>query len=148
MALSLQQISDRLEIQDLCWHYAELIDSKQFDALRDVFTEDAHIDYSCFGGAVGNREEIIAFLKEAFTMFPNSQHLNANMQVKLDGDTASGRIMCFNPQEISLGEGQDTTFMLGLWYVDNYVRTPGGWRIQKRVEEKSWTFATPDFMNL
>ncbi len=36
----------------------------------------------------------------------------------------------------------------GLWYVDEYVRTPAGWRIRRRVEEKSWVFNTPDFMKL
>ncbi|MBT8138900.1 MAG: nuclear transport factor 2 family protein [Gammaproteobacteria bacterium] len=147
MTLSLQEISDRMEIQDLCWHYADTIDQKNFDELRNIFSEDAHIDYSCFGGAVGNREEIISFLKEALAIFPHSQHLNANMQIKLDGDTATGRIMCLNPQEMDLGESDNVTYMLGLWYVDEYVRTDAGWRIRKRVEEKSWTFNTPDFMN-
>ena len=44
--LSLQEISDRLEIQDLVWRYSEIIDAKDFDKLReDVFTADAFIDY-------------------------------------------------------------------------------------------------------
>ena len=62
MTLSIQEISDRFEIQDLCYRYAQLIDAKQFDELREVFTEDAHIDYSVFGGAVGGLEDIIQFL--------------------------------------------------------------------------------------
>jgi len=63
--LSQQQLSDRLEIQDLVFHYADLIDSKQFDQLRDeVFTTDAHIDYSAMGGSVGDLEETITFLRE------------------------------------------------------------------------------------
>ena len=33
--LSLQEISDRLEIQDLAWRYSEIIDTKDFDKLRD-----------------------------------------------------------------------------------------------------------------
>ena len=42
--LSLQEISDRLEIQDLAWRYSEIIDTKDFDKLRDdVFTPDAFI---------------------------------------------------------------------------------------------------------
>lgn len=146
MTLSIQEISDRFEIQDLCYRYADIIDQKRFDELRDVFSEDAHIDYSVFGGAVGNREEIIAFLKEALSIFPNTQHLNANIQIEIDGDNARGRVMCFNPQELDLGESGKTTFMLGLWYVDKYRRTEAGWRITERLEEKSWTFNTPDFM--
>ncbi|MCZ6828994.1 MAG: nuclear transport factor 2 family protein [Gammaproteobacteria bacterium] len=149
--LSQQELSDRFEIQDLCYRYAEIIDSKDFDALRgEIFTADAHIDYSVFGGSVGGLEDTIDFLKQALTneLFPAHQHLNANLQVTLAGDEASGRIMCFNPQQISLGEEDSQLFMLGLWYLDKYVRTQQGWRICERIEEKSWVFNTPDFMQL
>lgn len=148
MTLSLQEISDRFEIQDLLYDYAAIIDGKDFDRLRDIFTEDAFIDYSVYGGAKGSLEEIISFLKEAMSIFPNTHHLNANLQIRLKGDAGEGRIMCFNPQEMSLGEGKTHTFMLGLWYVDRYVRTAKGWRIARRVEEKCWKFNLPDFMKL
>ena len=147
--LSLQEISDRLEIEDLCYRYAEIIDNKDFDALREeVFTADAHIDYSVFGGSVGGVEDTIAFLKQALThdAFPYHQHLNANIRVQLQGDEASARVMCFNPQELAMPDGENCLFMLGLWYVDKYRRTQTGWRITSRVEERSWTFNTPDFM--
>lgn len=148
--LSQQELSDRFEIQDLVFHYSHLIDTKDVDRLReDIFTADAHIDYSAFGGSVGNLEETLAFLKSSLTtgMFPNSQHLNANVQVQLQGDSATGRVMCFNPMEMSLGEGKLHTFFLGLWYLDEYRRTDKGWRIARREEVKSWTFNLPDFMN-
>lgn len=145
--LSPQEMSDRFEIQDLVYHYSHCIDQRNFDALVDVFSEDAHIDYSVFGGAVGNPTDIIAFLKQALAAFKTYQHLNANVQIQLDGDTATGRVMCFNPQDLKLGKGQSQLFMLGLWYRDKYIRTPKGWRIQERVEEKSWAFNLPDFIN-
>ena len=153
MTLSLQEISDRLEIQDLVYRYADIIDAQRFDELRTVFTDDAHIDYAETGGAVGSVEEIIAFLKKALAVFPNTQHLNGNMQISLygdgdgDGDTATGRVMCFNPMELDTGEGRHT-FMLGVWYRDHYRRCAGGWRIARRVEEKSWHFNLPDFMQM
>ncbi|MEZ5573263.1 MAG: nuclear transport factor 2 family protein [Halioglobus sp.] len=149
--LSQQELSDRFEIQDLVFLYAHLIDSKQFDRLRDeIFTADAYIDYSAMGGSVGDLEETITFLKASLTdqLFPNSQHLNANVQVQLQGDTATGRVMCFNPMEMGVGEGKKHTFFMGLWYVDEYRRTDNGWRIARREEVKSWVFAAPDFMNL
>ncbi|PLW66841.1 nuclear transport factor 2 family protein [Pseudohalioglobus lutimaris] len=149
--LSQQEISDRFEIQDLVYRYAELIDGKRFDALRDtVFTADAHIDYSAMGGSVGDLEETLKFLKAALTdeLFPASQHLNANVQVTLDGDSASGRVMCFNPMHMSMPDGSSQVYFIGLWYVDEYKRTENGWRISRREEEKSWVFNTPDFMDL
>ncbi len=147
--LSHQEISDRFEIQDLVFRYAHLIDSRQFDQLRDVFTEDAFVDYSVYGGSVGDLDTTIEFLEQAVTreLFPNCQHLNANVQVSLHGDTASGRVMCFNPMEMNLPGGDSQTYMLGLWYVDEYRRTAAGWRICRRVEEKCWAFNTPDFMD-
>jgi ketosteroid isomerase-like protein len=143
MTLSLQEISDRMEIQDLVYEYAAIIDQKRFDDLSEVFTEDARIDYSAVGGPVGSRDEIIAFLKQVMAMFPNHQHLNANPQIKVDGDTATGRVMCFNPQEIAKPDGTTHIFMVGLWYVDEYRRTPDGWRISRRTEEKSYLFNPP-----
>ena len=148
MTLSLQEISDRMEIQDLLYHYAELIDGKRFDELVNVFTPDSHIDYSAFGGSVGNLEETIAFLKKAMPMFPHTQHSNANVQIKVSGDSGTGRVMCFNPQEMDLPSGGKQVMMFGLWYIDEYARTDAGWRIRRRSEEKSWTFNTPDFMKL
>jgi len=148
---SQQELSDRFDIQDLVFHYADLIDTRQIDRLKDeVFTDDAHIDYSAMGGSVGGVEETIEFLKASLTaeLFPNTQHLNANVQVTLDGDTATGRVMCFNPMNMSVGEGETQTFFLGLWYIDEYRRIDQGWRISSRAEEKSWAFNTPDFMTL
>ena len=150
MTLSNKEISDRLEIQDLLYAYADAIDQKRFDDLRNVFDDDAHIDYSVYGGSVGNAEETIAFLKKALgkKWTPNYQHLNANMQIRVEGDRGHGRVMCFNPQEVVGPDGKNHTFMLGLWYVDEYVRTADGWRIRRRVEEKSWAFGAPDFIRL
>jgi 3-phenylpropionate/cinnamic acid dioxygenase small subunit len=148
--LSQQELSDRFEIQDLVFHYADLVDKQDIDALRDVFTGDAHIDYSAMGGSVGNVEETLAFLRASLTseLFPNTQHLNANVQVELDGDQARGRVMCFNPMEMAMSDGGTQTFFLGLWYADEYRRTENGWRISRRAEEKSWVFNAPDFMSL
>ncbi len=152
MMLSMQEISDRFELQDLVFRYSQIIDAKDFDALRDdVFTEDAFIDYSVFGGSKGNLEDTIAFLHEAMAIFPNTQHLNANVQIEIDAadpDKASGRVMCFNPQEMELKGQQKQIFFCGLWYVDEYRRTDRGWRISRRVEEKSYVFNAPDFMKI
>jgi hypothetical protein len=40
-------------------------------------------------------------------------------------------------------DGKTHIFMCGLWYVDEYRRTDAGWRISRRVEEKSYVFNPP-----
>ncbi|MCL4103947.1 UNVERIFIED_CONTAM: hypothetical protein GTU68_034809 [Idotea baltica] len=148
--LSLQEISDRLEVEDLIKNYSHAVDSREFDRFRDLFTPDAHIDYSAFDGSVGTLEETISFLKSAVTkeLFPNCQHMISNILLDLKGDAGTGRVMCLNPMEMAMPDGSVHVFMLGLWYLDEYVRTPAGWRMSRREEEKSWTFNTPDFMNI
>ncbi len=143
MTLSLQEISDRFEIQDLIVEYCDVIDKCDIDRLDDIFTADAFIDYSAVGGEKGDLESIKAFLKAALPIFKNTQHLISNFQIKVDGDGATGRIMCFNPMEFDDEKTGNPIACLGLWYVDEYVRKEQGWRIKSRVEEKSYQFNTP-----
>lgn len=69
--LSLQEISDRLEIQDLLSRYSYAIDDGDWDALDDVFMPDAVIDYSETGGAKGSVAQIKAWLPVAMKRFPD-----------------------------------------------------------------------------
>ena len=135
MPMSMEEISDRLEIQDLMVRYSYAIDNRDWDALDDVFTPDAHIDYSVFGGSVGNLAETKAFLTEAMPMFTTLQHMVSGTTIEFDGDTATTKTQCHNP--MTMGDAEKPDLMVcGLWYVDKLVRTPDGWRIKERVEEK------------
>ncbi|GAB3630561.1 hypothetical protein PTE30175_03208 [Pandoraea terrae] len=141
--LTLQEISDRLEIQQLMVDYSTAIDQKMFDALDDVFTPDAYIDYRAMGGIDGRFPEVKAWLKEVMTAFPNRQHMVGNMSIRVIGDAASARTICFNPMEVPLHQGGSQVMFLGLWYIDKFVRTPQGWRMSERVEEKCYEHNVP-----
>jgi hypothetical protein len=140
--MSMQEISDRLEIQDLFVSYSYAIDTRNWDALDDVFTPDAFIDYSVFGGSKGDLATTKEFLASAMTIFPSFQHMVSTSKITIEGDTADARTICHNP--MTMGEGDDADLMVcGLWYVDKLVRTPQGWRIKERVEEKSYMRVFP-----
>ena len=142
--LSLQEISDRLEIQDLFARYSFAIDDRDWDALDSVFTPDARIDYSETGGAKGGFAEIKAWLPEALERFPRYQHMVATTKLELDGDAAHSRTILFNPMVWRGDEGAEQVFFIGLWYRDRLVRTPDGWRIAERYEEMGYTHNVPD----
>lgn len=144
--LSLQEISDRLEIQQLVVDYSTAIDSRNFDALDKVFIGDAYVDYRAMGGIDGRYPEVKTWLRDALGMFPAYQHMISNVSIVLNGNEASGRIVCFNPMEMTLLDGTRQTFFLGLWYVDRYLRTAAGWRIAQRSEEKCYGFNVPDVL--
>lgn len=131
--LSLQEISDRLEIQQLLVDYATAIDQRRFDDLDRIFTPDAYIDYRAMGGIDGVFPDVKAWLSSVLPNFPAYYHLLGNFDIRLDGDTARGRTMCFNPMQFSV-DGQ--ILFCALWYDDEFLRTPGGWRMTRRVETK------------
>lgn len=142
--LSLQEISDRIEIQDLFARYSFAIDERDWDALDSVFTPDAAIDYTETGGAKGSLAQIKAWLPTALTRFPMFQHMVATTKLTLDGDSATSRTILFNPMTFRPEGGPDQVFFIGLWYRDLLVRTAQGWRIAERYEEIGWTHNVPD----
>ncbi|MDF3341667.1 nuclear transport factor 2 family protein [Mycolicibacterium septicum] len=132
--LSLAEISDRLEIQQLLIDYSTAIDRRLFDDLDAVFTSDAYIDYRAMGGIDGQYPEVKAWLAEVLPNFPAYAHMLGNFDVRIDGDKATSRTICFNPMVLP-GLEQQVLFC-GLWYEDEFVRTADGWRMSRRVETK------------
>jgi hypothetical protein len=132
--LSLEEISDRFEIQQLLIDYSTAIDKRRFDDLDQVFTPDAYIDYRAMGGIDGSFPEVKAWLAQVLPNFPVYAHMLGNFDVRIDGDSASSRTICFNP--MVLGGDQNQILFCGLWYDDEFVRTPEGWRMSRRVEAK------------
>lgn len=147
MSYSPQELADKLAIQELVFDYSDAIDRKEFDRLDDIFLPDAVIDYTAMGGPRGTYPEIKKFLQEALPNFEEYYHLNANVRTWLDGDRATGRVMCFNPMTVSMPDGSNQVMFLGLFYDDKYVRTDKGWRFAERTEVRSWGYNIPDFMN-
>lgn len=143
MTLSLQQISDRLEIEDILARYSFAIDERDWDALDAIFTADARIDYSETGGAAGSLAEIKRWLPVALERFPVFQHMVATTKLDIDGDEARSRTILFNPMVHEAADGERRTFFIGLWYRDRFVRTADGWRIAERHEEMAWVHNAP-----
>lgn len=143
---SLQDLSDRFEIHQLMVDYATAIDTRNFDGLDEVFTPDAYIDYRAMGGIDGRYPEVKAWLEKAMVRFPAYNHMIGNVDIKVDGDHARSRIVCFNPMAVDLADGSRHVMFYGLWYHDRFVRTPSGWRCTERVEEKCFDFNVPKQM--
>jgi hypothetical protein len=132
--LSQQEISDRFEIQQLLIDYSTAIDTRRFDDLDLVFTPDAYIDYRAMGGIDGSFPDVKAWLAQVLPNFPAYAHMLGNFNIRVDGDTASSRTICFNP--MVLGGDKNQILFCGLWYDDEFIRTPEGWRMSRRVETK------------
>ena len=132
--MDLQTLADRIEINDLLTRYAHAVDSKDWPLYRSVFTPDAHIDYESAGGIKGDLDEVTNWLDHTMVNFPMTQHLVANVEVKLNGDSATVRAMFYNPMGLPNGKH----FFCGGWYNHELVRTSDGWRSRRLIEESAW----------
>jgi len=141
--LSLQEISDRLEIEQLIVRYSNAIDQRNWDGLDEVFTADAYIDYRALGGIDGRYPEVKAWLGPALANFPHYCHMVSNIEITVSGDSARARTLCINPMDTPLPGGGSQVMILGLWYKDKLVRTPRGWRMSERVEEACFQHNVP-----
>jgi 3-phenylpropionate/cinnamic acid dioxygenase small subunit len=136
MPLSLQEISDRIEINDLLIRYTKAIDEKDWELLDSVYTADADIDYTTSGGIAGKYPEIREWLAKALAMFPMTVHFIGNSEIELDGDRAKGKTFVLNPMGFPKEGGEIDMFTVGAYYIDDLVRTADGWRIAKRFEQQ------------
>ena len=134
MTLPPQEVADRVEILDLIARYSTVVDSGAWDAMPDLFTDDAVLDFSATGGIRGSVAEHQEFNAKVLTGFASTQHVMGLPTIVVSGDTATSRSICFNPMVVDDAK----VFFVGLWYDDALVRTDSGWRFSSRVQSKSF----------
>ena len=123
MALS---AADRLEILDLAARYNHLMDSRDAGGWAECFTPDGVFD----GGArlqASGRAELVAFMERLIARDLPAVHWNNNIVIEGSGDAAS---MTLYLLVIELRDGPVATHF-GVYH-DELVRTPDGWRFQRR----------------
>ena len=129
-----QEVADRVEILDLVARYSTVVDSGAWDQMPALFTEDAVLDFRDTGGIRGTVAEHQEFNAKVLTGFASTQHVMGLPTIVVDGDTATSRSICFNPMVVN----DEKVFFVGLWYDDQLVRTPAGWRFASRVQQKAY----------
>ena len=144
MTLSLQEISDRIEIEDLLVRYCYAVDDRDWEAYRNIFAADAILDDTVTGGIRSGVEEHVAYLQRALSKILISQHAISTVLIEVRGDEAGARLHCSCPMVVDLGGGKSHVFFQGLWYRDKILRTPEGWRISELVEEGYWNYNLPE----
>ena len=132
-------IDDRIAIQDLIARYPDVVDEQRFDELDDLFTADARIDFTAFGGPVDSPAGIKSFLRDALGGFARTQHMMGLPLIRLAGDRATARTSCTNPMVVSNPDGSRSVWLIGLWYDDEFARTPDGWRFTSRKQERCYS---------
>ncbi|MBO9378019.1 nuclear transport factor 2 family protein [Sphingomonas histidinilytica] len=136
--MSLQELIDKDAIEQVYVRYCEIVDSKSFDRMDEVFTEDCVGDYSqALGPGVisPNRASLIASMHA--NLGPQSScgathHNVLNFRIGVDGDEARAKVHYY---AVHRGRGAQEGALYSMWgqYADELRRTPAGWRVARRV---------------
>jgi ketosteroid isomerase-like protein len=125
----LQRIEDRLAIQDLVSSYGILLDNRDYEAVGEMFTEDARFRQHVGDTDVRTREGIKAFYRERLADCGPSYHYHHGHVVDFDDDQHAHGIVTAHA-EMGI-EGR--MILVGLRYHDAYVKGDDGrWRFTDR----------------
>ncbi|MCW2613535.1 MAG: hypothetical protein JWN08_529 [Frankiales bacterium] len=137
-----QELTDRLDIAEVLARYCDALDQRRWDLLQTVFTADASADYGSVGLPTGV-EEIATAIRRTIADLDATQHLVGNIQVQVQGDTATAQCYLIS-QHVRAGQPGGEEYLLGGRYVDELVRTPDGWRITFRRLHRMWAAGNRD----
>jgi 3-phenylpropionate/cinnamic acid dioxygenase small subunit len=132
----LKMLEDEHLIKQVYTRYCDVIDTKTFDQLSDVFTEDCIGDYRDTNGQI--REGLAPLVSGLYvTMGPDSccgatHHNVLNFRIQSDGsDHATAQVHFYAVHRgVRAMEGE----LFTCWgeYDDELTRTDQGWRVSRR----------------
>lgn len=80
-AMTLLDISDKVEINELLARYCHALDEKDWHPFQAIFLPDAVLDFTAFGGPKGSPSELQVFLCPSLAAWP--RHSTQSLQSKL-----------------------------------------------------------------
>lgn len=140
MTLSLEEISARLEIDDLYARYIHAVDDKEFEPLDRIFLPETVFDWSASGGQRTTWEEAKHCDFLTGELFQFVFHLCGNLRMDFAPDLSSAVVKSktIPPTGLRTPEGEAMLFQVHGAYTDQLKNTPDGWRITERVWQDFW----------
>ena len=129
----LQQVIDKEAIRELVLCYSRAIDRKDFELLRDLYTDDA-IDMH--GPEFqGDADSFLEMIASSLPAYPYTGHHVCNHMISVEGDEGNGEVYALALHCLPDQENPDEWVedFLAVRYIDNYRRCADGkWRFSRR----------------
>jgi hypothetical protein len=134
-----EEVSDRLDIQDLLARYCIALDSRDFDLLETCFLPNSFMDYETLQPMPRGYLDFADVCRNLLEHVPVTQHLLGTISIHVNGDaaTADSYVQATHVNE------QGKASVTGGHYHDDLVRTAYGWRISQRVLRRQWGSGEP-----
>jgi ketosteroid isomerase-like protein len=123
-------MDDYEQIRQLTYRYAYAVDLKEVDLHRELWTDDAILDFSAVGlNRLEGIAQITAYFEYVRTALKSSCHLTSNHLITVTGDGGHGT--CYW-RGVSRTASDQELLTTGI-YTDSYVRAGDGWRFRERI---------------
>jgi SnoaL-like domain len=136
----LQELEDKQALGALLARYTRAVDSFDWETWGRCWAQDAVADWGELGQLQG-REAIVSASRAAETVYEHRggmQHLLANLDFEVDGDTAEGTGNLLFAATLSVAKSPPD-YALGGKYRWTFARGDEGWQIKYAALEPSWT---------
>ena len=145
---TLQELNDLEVVRSLRLDYTHHFDGGDFEALLDLYTDDAVCDFGPFGiweGKEALRSGWAPYFgpdKDRTLPFAHGRHVVTNPKVDVRGDTASASWfltdIVFRNDD---GTAKDQPVVLYGTYIDECERVGGTWKLTRTTLHFSWPVA-------
>ncbi len=127
---SLEKIEAFIEISQVKARYCRALDTKDWDMLEDLFTEDFVLDVSGSGGPapISGRDAVMPFIKESLAEAITAHQVHLP-EIDLNGDEA--KVIFAMQDRVIWGAPKNGYSSLTGYgqYHERYVRQNGQWKI-------------------
>ncbi len=127
-------MSDRDEITGLVHRYCTLIDDGDFAGFAELFANGTWVVEGDPSGGDAGRDAVLARLSDNVIRYdggrPNTKHITSNLDIQVDGDTATGT--CYVTVLQAVPPDFPLQPIFSGHYTDRFERGEDGWRFAER----------------
>jgi SnoaL-like domain len=130
------------ELVDLRLKFAQGVDEKNYDLVENTLTDEVLVDYSDLGvpPTMMTKRQVVELLKGSIKEGLKTQHYLSNFDFEIGEESAKGTVYVFARHYLpSTGDAFD----LNARYIDGFVKTENGWKINKYKLSISWAVGNP-----
>jgi len=142
IAARLRRLEDQNEIRMLVADYCRVVDERDMDGLRAMFTPDVVFGAKGSAQKLEGRDAVVAYYESRYADMPISNHFNHDHVFRFESDDCARGYANAHIELIRNGE----PMIVSMRYGDVYVRHDGAWKFKERIATFFYYLKVTDYL--